>query len=273
MKHFTFLFAMLLAFGANAQLVDGSFEAGAGTGVWGETSTNFGSPLCTEAFCGTCGGDCAAFDGDWYAWFGGATADEVGSVTQTVNIPSGNTATLSFYFDIASPGAGLAEDGVAVFVDGDALWSAAATDSSAYDGYTQVNIDISAYADGGNHSIGIFGYQTTEVPSNFLVDLISMTVDGNDATNVNDILNNEKAITVFPNPANEVVNFKFGAAAQGDAVVRLYNLAGEIVIENNLSDVFNRTFTLETADLQDGLYLIEVNVNGEKFTQRVIVQK
>ena len=36
-----------------ATINDGSFEGGAGSGAWAETSTNYGTPLCTAAGCGT----------------------------------------------------------------------------------------------------------------------------------------------------------------------------------------------------------------------------
>ena len=47
-----------------AQIVDPSFEAGAGSGAWTEFSLNFGTPLCDLASCGNCGGPCVARTGD-----------------------------------------------------------------------------------------------------------------------------------------------------------------------------------------------------------------
>jgi len=83
--------------GATTELVvDGSFEAGPGGGAWIEASTNFGSPICDVGGCGT-GTGTGPRDGNFWTWFGGIGASEIGSVCQDITIPTGlNSLILTF---------------------------------------------------------------------------------------------------------------------------------------------------------------------------------
>jgi len=148
---------------------DGGFEAGTPNPFWTEASTNFGTPLCTIAGCGT-GTSTGPRTGNWWAWFGGITAYEAGSVSQSVTIPSGGPATLSFWVEqfVCS---GSALDYLEVNMDGTQLWMTTATDPACGTlGYRQVTLDVSAYADGGAHTLQfnseVFGSGNT----NFFVD-------------------------------------------------------------------------------------------------------
>jgi hypothetical protein len=274
MKHFTLLAAFVCAaLFTQAQVIDPSFEAGAGGGAWAEFSLNFGTPLCDLGSCGNCGGPCVAQSGDWYAWFGGANAVEAGTLEQTFNIPSGSAAELTFWFNIASPGAGLAEDAFGMTMDDNELFLATAQDSAMYDGYTLVTVDISAYADGADHDLLIAGGQTTSVATNFLVDSFGMSVDGNEVVGVSEIMNQEVEVYAYPNPAQDVINLQFNRQIQGAAKVTILNLNGQIVSQDLLSDVNNKTFTMDTNSLENGIYLMQVEAEGVSYSQRISVAK
>lgn len=274
MKHFTLLVLSFFFVGATqAQLVDPSFEAAGEGGVWEQASTNFGTPLCTQAFCGTCGGPCVAYAGEWYAWFGGATAVETGVLAQTFTLPAGSTAELKFWFKVALAGPALEADWVNVKMDGDIYWSANGTQGTEFAEYTLVTVDISALADGGSHTLSIEGYQTTAESVNFLVDAFSVTVDGTEATNINDQLNHEATVVVYPNPASDIINLQFGVAAEGVATVAIYNVAGQIVLQESISNINNALYTLDTSILDAGMYVVSVENGTERFQERVLVTK
>jgi len=82
-------------------VADSSFEAGISSGAWKETSTNWGSPLCTVATCGF-GNGTGPNTGTWWAWFGGILLEEEGSVSQSVVLPVNTTANLYFYLEVPS---------------------------------------------------------------------------------------------------------------------------------------------------------------------------
>jgi hypothetical protein len=125
---------------------DGGFEAGAFGGTWTEASTNFGTPICDTFGCGT-GGGTGPNSGLFWSWFGGIAAFEAGSVEQVVNIPAGAT-NLDFYLEhpVAS---GNGADFLRVLVDGNVELSI--IEGGAAIGYSLVQVDVSAYADGAAH--------------------------------------------------------------------------------------------------------------------------
>ena len=114
--------------------------------------------------------------GDWWCWFGGISGTtETGSVTQVINISEGATE-MSFWFEAIlcdSPA-----DLMDVTIDGNIVY---AVDGSSplcgVLGYSEQVIDISAYADGGDHTLE---FVSTTVSANaggtnFFVDDVSIS--------------------------------------------------------------------------------------------------
>ena len=109
-------------------VTDGGFETGTPNAFWDEFSTNFASPICNTQRCGSFFG--GPFEGDWWAWFGGATQAEIGSLEQIVTIPRG-TATLRFQLDItAASGNGV--DGMLVSIDAQTVFAVRETEMNSY---------------------------------------------------------------------------------------------------------------------------------------------
>lgn len=155
---------------ADAIVADGGFEAGTPNPFWSEGSANFGTPLCSIFGCGTGGGSGPA-NGDWWVWLGGiGGVYETGFVSQTVTIPSGSTA-LSFYLE--QPICDSADDYMAVLMDGALLYLIDGSSPLCGQlGYMLQTIDVSAYADGGEHTL-LFGSETFSTNggvSSFFVD-------------------------------------------------------------------------------------------------------
>jgi len=155
----------------NEAVEDGSFEAGTPNPYWTEASTNFGTPLCTAASCGTGGGTASPRTGDWWGWFGGTTATEDASLSQDVTIPNAGSALLTFYFWIGT-GSGNGTDVFTVSMDGNTLFTALENDGNYTGGYTQVSVDVSSYADGGTHTLELAS--STNGSTNFNVDDVSV---------------------------------------------------------------------------------------------------
>ncbi len=158
---------------------DGSFEAGTPNPFWGETSTNFGTPLCSLAGCGVAG----ARTGNWWAWFGGTTVFEAGSLSQSVTIPSGGAARLSFW--VAQPNcSGSAADFLKADLEGVVLWTTTGADPACGSStYRQVTVDVSAFADGAPHDLTFSSEISGPVSTNFFLDDVALdanwaTVDG-----------------------------------------------------------------------------------------------
>jgi cysteine-rich repeat protein len=148
-------------------VADSSFEEGSPNPFWLEESTNFGTPLCNAS----CAGPMAP-DGDWYVWFGGTTFPEIGSVQQSVTIPS-TASSLSFLFWVATCDS--TNDFMRVLIDGNELFT---TDPCTEGGgFSTATVDISAFADGGAHTLRFESetFGTNGGAANFFLDLIELS--------------------------------------------------------------------------------------------------
>ncbi len=72
-------------------------------------------------------------------------------------------------------------------------------------------------------------------------------------------------ITIFPNPANDVLNIKFNSQNASNTNIKVYTSTGILAIE--VSDSFhsvNKDFKLNISGLSTGLYLMEIISDGKK---------
>ncbi|MBL0127418.1 MAG: T9SS type A sorting domain-containing protein [Flavobacteriales bacterium] len=271
MKHITLLAAMVVSFGATAQITDGSFEAGIGAGTWNEASVTYGTPLCTIATCGTGGGPAIPRTGDVYAWFGGSgAATEIGSVDQDANITSGTTANLLVYVKIPATGDGTMGNYMKAMIDGTEMGMLTAADSTTYADYTLWSVPIDAYADGAVHNVRLEAKENGGAVFNILADDIALEVDGTIIAGLfeNDALS---GVQIYPNPATTRITLSFNAMT-GPAEVTITDASGKVVARQRFSEVTRRIIDFNSSDLQDGLYMISVAQAGKRTTQRVVVQ-
>lgn len=272
MKKILLLTTYCLSIGVlSAQVIDGGFEAGVGGGAWTEASTNFGTPICDLAGCGNGGGGAVPASGSFFAWFGGAGgAVETASVQQAITIPSGTTASLTLQVKIPTPGPGLAADRLDVSVNGSVLATVTAHDSVMYAAYTPLVVDVSAMADGGTHTIRLEGFQTTTSTFSILADDVVLSVDGD----VIGLFEFEKAtsVKVYPNPANEEINLDFGVL-KGAASISIVSVDGTVVSQYEMNEVFGKTATFNTENLNNGVYMVQIINNGNVSTERIVISK
>ena len=159
--------------GVNA-VMDGSFEAGPYAGVWTESSTNFGTPICNVGNCGS-GGGTGPYQDQYWAWFGGSD-NEDGSVSQDVTIMIGAN-TLWFYMELPVCETG-SWDWFEITIDGNQVYYTDGNDPQCNSvGYQERNINIAAYADGGVHTIRFRGTNDSSNNTNFFVDSIQLVCD------------------------------------------------------------------------------------------------
>jgi len=80
---------------------------------------------------------------------------------------------------------------------------------------------------------------------------------------------NENIITVYPNPAKQTVNIVSEKPWGGKVHVKLYNLLGELLIE----DFFENQVTLSLQGLADGQYLVKIESPNVHEAVKVTVMK
>lgn len=142
------------------------------------TSTNFGSPLCSQAHCGNGNNTALPRTGTYWAWFGGvagATA-ETSSVAQAVTIPTGSvSATLYFYLWIGAVEAPFT-DTLEVQVDG-ATQQTFTEPTTPETGYTLRSVNLTPFADGTAHTVKfLYTKPTGGGNANFSVDGVTVAI-------------------------------------------------------------------------------------------------
>ena len=82
----------------------------------------------------------------------------------------------------------------------------------------------------------------------------------------------ENVFEVFPNPFNNEFNIVVNATEAGNATVKTFDLQGKVIASKNFTTV-NGLNTLNMADLANlntGIYLVKVTVNGKTFVQKLV---
>ncbi len=108
----------------------------------------------------------------------------------------------------------------------------------------------------------------------FLADTISkqVTVIG---VSVNEITESLNQLAVYPNPANENVTVAFGLANTNDVQIDLVDMTGKTVRTTNAMR-FNagaNTITLNTSDINQGIYFVKVSTQEATKTTRLVITK
>ncbi len=162
-------------------LQDGGFEATNASNFtnpfWAQSSTNYGTVICNASCAGS--GTVLPHTGTFFVWFGGiqaANPTEVGFVEQDVQIPVG-TASLSFWLQIEAP-TQRPNDYVRAKIDNTIVFTATTSDAATYADYTQVNVPIDAFADGGTHTVRFESLVETGGNSNYFLDDVMLDSQG-----------------------------------------------------------------------------------------------
>lgn len=89
------------------------------------------------------------------------------------------------------------------------------------------------------------------------------------ATNINDIVN-EKTINVYPNPSNGVSTIDLNIEGSANVQAIIYNAIGNqtaVLFDGNTSST-----TLTTPTLSQGIYFVQVVINGTAHLEKLIIK-
>ncbi|MDP1623140.1 MAG: T9SS type A sorting domain-containing protein [Bacteroidales bacterium] len=82
------------------------------------------------------------------------------------------------------------------------------------------------------------------------------------------------SVNVYPNPVKDFVKVNVNLKQSANVNVEVSNLIGKQVMTINKGNMSagSQTFSVNATQLSSGIYFITVNVNGQKFTQKMIVE-
>lgn len=90
-------------------------------------------------------------------------------------------------------------------------------------------------------------------------------------TDVKDL--NKESITVYPNPAKDIVNIDLKAINTENYSIELYNTVGQLVLSQNKTSNSGNIAQISTNKLDEGLYLVKVLAAGKNYTTRLVIVK
>lgn len=84
----------------------------------------------------------------------------------------------------------------------------------------------------------------------------------------------DNTVRFYPNPAVDNATMEINVAKAGNAIVKIYDLTGKVVYSENLGRVAEgvQTRTIDCQSFQHGMYLVNVVINGQKATSKLIVR-
>ena len=80
-------------------------------------------------------------------------------------------------------------------------------------------------------------------------------------------------LTVYPNPANELVNIAYTFREQGPTQLRVLDLAGKVLMEADRGNLISDRMELNTDLFPPGMYLITVSNGTEKLVQKLVINR
>jgi len=89
--------------------------------------------------------------------------------------------------------------------------------------------------------------------------------------NTEDLLN-QNDISIFPNPANEIINVGFSKTLNEEISVRIFNLQGQLLQEKIVANS-QELIQLHTKNFADGIYFVQVRTESQSLTERVAIQR
>ncbi len=208
-----------------AELIqDGSFEAATGNPPnspgWAEADTERGSPICTTSLCPTSAQVSPPRTGTQWIVFGArSVASHTASMSQAVTIPSGGTATLTYWYrsaEVSDP----FNATVSVRVDGTTLVTHTET-STSQPGYSQQTVNLNGYANGASHTIS-FNYSANGSSSSQRLVIDDVSVNWQDSTPPGQVT----LTGVTPASPNTSTTPVVTGNAEAGSTVKLYGTAG-----------------------------------------------
>jgi hypothetical protein len=126
----------------------------------------------------------------------------------------------------------------------------------------------------GNGSIslrndgGTFFFETLQ--NNFGTEMRHYFTVGYSIGQKEDLINS--AISIYPNPAQENVTFDFNTNGASNALLKLYDLTGKVLIDKDYSFVDSHTASIDVSYLPAGVYQALVQIGEDSHLEKIVIQ-
>lgn len=134
-------------------------------------------------------------------------------------------------------------------------WEQDVVNLSAYDGESEVMIRFR----------GKSGYSNSLYVDNINVNSTLLSIEDN---------TNNTNLSVYPNPANGSANVAINTTEASNVTISIVNTLGQTVFTKDLGTVSGESITtINTSNLEAGMYMVNTTINGTVSTERLSVVK
>ena len=92
-------------------------------------------------------------------------------------------------------------------------------------------------------------------------------------TGIRNSTSDTKELTVYPNPAQDNITMDFSSMIFKPATIKVENILGQEVYNENMERVFERDKMLNTSKWPEGMYLISVECEQQLYSQKIIISR
>lgn len=85
-------------------------------------------------------------------------------------------------------------------------------------------------------------------------------------------LKNQNEVSVYPNPASDQLFIDFNGVELGNARVLLFDIAGRIISDDNLTGEENSLYRISTSGIASGLYLLKIETDQKTFSNKILIR-
>lgn len=114
------------------------------------------------------------------------------------------------------------------------------------------------------------GFNPHLIVSSYLITLGDEPIEGSGTTGIEELLEDQLAFQVYPNPASDILNIRFTEAI-GKSDLKIYNSVGQLVefVEMDFTALKN---TIDISHLPQGVYSVEVRTEDSAGVRKIVIE-
>ena len=96
--------------------------------------------------------------------------------------------------------------------------------------------------------------------------------DGTATFSTNDVVNEQEAFKIYPNPANEQITLAFTASSVQKSDISIFDISGKLVKSFKIDRKPSTTINLNVADLSTGVYFVRTQSESGSRVEKLIIE-